>query len=71
MKARPQRTMKARQYAAPSWLFLKELMQAEFAPTTGKACCETVVQGVSENAVSISRCRVLRRLRHELGGLVE
>jgi RNA polymerase sigma-70 factor (ECF subfamily) len=59
-----------------------ELMQAEFAPATWKACWETVVQGrvarevalelgISENAVYIARCRVLRRLRHELGGLVE
>ena len=27
--------------------------------------------GLSENAVYIARCRVLRRLRQELGGLVE
>jgi RNA polymerase sigma-70 factor, ECF subfamily len=27
--------------------------------------------GISENAVYIARCRVLRRLRQELGGLVE
>ena len=58
------------------------LMQAEFAPTTWKACWETVVQGrsaddvarelgLSENAVYIARCRVLRRLRQELSGLVE
>ena len=57
-------------------------MQAEFAPTTWKACWETVVQGrsatevarelgTSENAVYIARCRVLSRLRQELGGLVE
>jgi RNA polymerase sigma-70 factor (ECF subfamily) len=58
------------------------LMQAEFAPNTWKACWETVVQarnpeevgrelGISENAVYIARCRVLRRLRQELSGLVE
>jgi len=58
------------------------LMQAEFAPATWKACWETVVQGrsaadvgrelgISENAVYIARCRVLRRLRQELAGLVE
>jgi len=58
------------------------LMQAEFAPTTWKACWETVVQGrspdevarelgITENAVYISKCRVLRRLRQELSGLVE
>ena len=27
--------------------------------------------GISSNAVSIARCRVLRRLRQELGGLIE
>jgi RNA polymerase sigma-70 factor (ECF subfamily) len=59
-----------------------ELMQAEFAPTTWKACWDTIVQGraveqvahelgITENAVYIGRCRVLRRLRQELGGLVD
>jgi RNA polymerase sigma-70 factor (ECF subfamily) len=58
------------------------LMQTEFAPTTWKACWETVVRGrssdevarelgISENAVYIAKCRVLRRLREELSGLVE
>ena len=58
------------------------LMQTEFAPTTWKACWETVVAGrdadevarelgITENAVYIAKCRVLRRLRQELGGLVE
>ena len=58
------------------------LMQAEFTPNTWKACWETVVQGrpsdevaralgMSENAVYIAKCRVLRRLRQELSGLVE
>jgi RNA polymerase sigma-70 factor (ECF subfamily) len=58
------------------------LMQAEFAPTTWKACWETVVAGrsrrevardlgISENAVYIAKCRVLRRLRQELTGLFE
>ena len=58
------------------------LMQAEFAPTTWKACWETVVQGrptaevaaelgISENAVYVAKCRVIRRLRQELIGLVE
>ena len=57
-------------------------MQAEFAPTTWKACWETVVQGrrrqevarelgISENAVYVAKCRVIRRLRQELIGLVE
>lgn len=58
------------------------LMQAEFAPATWKACWETVVEGrsatevaqelgISENAVYIAKCRVLRRLRQALNGLVE
>ncbi len=58
------------------------LMQAEFAPATWQACWETVVNGrtsaevavslgISENAVYIARCRVLRRLREDLSGLVE
>jgi RNA polymerase sigma-70 factor, ECF subfamily len=58
------------------------LMQAEFAPTTWKACWETVVRGrsrsevaqdlgITENAVNIAKCRVLRRLREGLSGLVE
>ena len=59
-----------------------QLMQAEFTPTTWKACWETVVEdrsaadvaqelGLTENAVYVARCRVLRRLRQELGGLVD
>jgi RNA polymerase sigma-70 factor (ECF subfamily) len=58
------------------------LMQAEFAPTTWRACWETVVQGrptaevavelgISANAVYVAKCRVIRRLRQELIGLVE
>jgi RNA polymerase sigma-70 factor (ECF subfamily) len=59
-----------------------QLMQAEFTPSTWKACWETVVQarspadvaqelGLTENAVYLARSRVLRRLRQELRGLVE
>ena len=58
------------------------LMQAEFAPSTWKACWETVVHsrapadvakelGITENAVYIAKYRVLRKLRQELSGLVE
>jgi RNA polymerase sigma-70 factor (ECF subfamily) len=58
-----------------------ELMQAEFEPNTWKACWETVVAGrraadvakelgISENAVYLSKGRVLRRLREELKGLM-
>jgi RNA polymerase sigma-70 factor (ECF subfamily) len=59
-----------------------ELMQAEFRPTTWKACWEFVVAGrpaaevarqlgISENAVLLAKGRVLRRLRHELEGLLD
>jgi RNA polymerase sigma-70 factor (ECF subfamily) len=59
-----------------------QIMQADFAPTTWRACWETVVRGrpleevaqelgLTANAVYIARCRVLRRLRQELNGLVE
>jgi RNA polymerase sigma-70 factor, ECF subfamily len=59
-----------------------QLMQADFAPTTWKACWEFVAQGrsaaevarelgISENAVYLAKCRVLRRLKEELAGLVE
>ena len=58
------------------------LMQADFAPATWKACWETVVHGrsaaevaleleITENAVYIARCRVLRKLRRDLSGLVD
>jgi RNA polymerase sigma-70 factor (ECF subfamily) len=59
-----------------------ELMQAEFEPTTWKACWEFVAQsrpaadvgaelGLSENAVYIAKWRVMRRLREELQGLLD
>lgn len=59
-----------------------KLMQTEFAPATWQACWETVVQGrptpevarelgITENAVYVAKCRVIRRLREELSGLVE
>ncbi|WP_020467988.1 RNA polymerase sigma factor [Zavarzinella formosa] len=59
-----------------------QLMQADFAPTTWKACWEFVAQGrsaadvaselgITENAVYLAKCRILRRLRQELAGLVE
>lgn len=58
-----------------------EIMQREFAPTTWKACWEHVVSGrtasdvgtelgISEGAVYVAKCRVLRRLREELKGLL-
>jgi len=57
-----------------------EIMQAEFEPTTWKACWETVVAGrpaadvaaelgVSVDVVYGAKSRVLRRLREELEGL--
>jgi RNA polymerase sigma-70 factor (ECF subfamily) len=59
-----------------------QLIQADFAPTTWQACWEFVAKGrpaseiahelgISENAVYLARCRVLRRLRTELSGLLE
>ena len=57
-----------------------ELMQAEFQPSTWKACWEHVVAGrpaaevatelgLSVNAVYLAKSRVLRRLRQHLAGL--
>jgi RNA polymerase sigma-70 factor (ECF subfamily) len=59
-----------------------ELMQARFAEATWKACWQTVVEGrspadvagelgISENSVYVARCRVLRRLRQDLDGLID
>jgi RNA polymerase sigma-70 factor (ECF subfamily) len=59
-----------------------QLMQAEFQPTTWKACWEHVVcdrdaaevareLGISVNAVYVAKSRVLRRLRQELAGMLE
>jgi RNA polymerase sigma-70 factor (ECF subfamily) len=59
-----------------------ELMRAEFQPSTWKACWEHVVSGrsaadvaaelgISEGAVYVAKCRVLRRLRQELKGLLD
>jgi RNA polymerase sigma-70 factor, ECF subfamily len=58
-----------------------EIMQRDFAPTTWKACWEHVVSGrtalevaaelgISEGAVYVAKCRVLRRVREELSGLL-
>ena len=58
-----------------------EIMQRDFASTTWKACWEHVVSGrtaldvgaelgISEGAVYVAKCRVLRRLREELKGLL-
>lgn len=59
-----------------------QLMQADFEPTTWKACWECVVVGrsgadvaaelgITVNAVKLARSRVLRRLREELAGLMD
>jgi RNA polymerase sigma-70 factor (ECF subfamily) len=59
-----------------------ELMQAEFRPTTWKACWENVVSGktaaevgvelgLSPGAVYVARSRVLARLRKELRDLLD
>jgi RNA polymerase sigma-70 factor (ECF subfamily) len=59
-----------------------QLMQAEFQPTTWKACWECVVHdrpaadvakelGITVNAVYVASSRVVRRLRQELAGLLD
>jgi RNA polymerase sigma-70 factor, ECF subfamily len=59
-----------------------QLMRSDFAPATWQACWEHVAKGrpaaevgrelgISENAVYIARCRVLRRLRQELADLLD
>jgi RNA polymerase sigma-70 factor (ECF subfamily) len=59
-----------------------QLMKTDFEPTTWKACWQSVVEGrsaaevgrelgISENAVYLARCRVLRRLRQELAHLLD
>jgi RNA polymerase sigma-70 factor (ECF subfamily) len=59
-----------------------QLMQADFEPTTWKACWEHVVCDrpaadvarelhISVNAVYLAKGRVLRRLRQELEGMLE
>jgi RNA polymerase sigma-70 factor (ECF subfamily) len=58
------------------------LMRAEFTPTTWRACWEHVVSGrtaaaiaaelgISESAVYVAKCRVLKRLRTELAGFLD
>ncbi len=58
------------------------LMKSEFSDTTWRACWESVVNGrathevaaelgLSANSVHIARSRVLRKLRHELAGLLD
>ena len=59
-----------------------QLMQADFSPTTWKACWETTAEGrapvevagelgISVRAVYLARIRVLKKLREELAGLLE
>lgn len=59
-----------------------ELMQAEFSPTTWKACWEHVVAGrpaaevaaelgIQVGTVYVAKARVLTRLREELAGLLD
>lgn len=58
------------------------LMQSQFQPTTWQACWMQVVDGqpavqvasalgISEGAAYVAKCRVLRRLREELAGLLD
>jgi RNA polymerase sigma-70 factor (ECF subfamily) len=59
-----------------------ELMQAEFQDPSWQACWKHIVEGrkaadvaqelgLTANAVYIAKCRVMRRLRDELDGLME
>ncbi len=59
-----------------------KVMRAEFQEVTWKACWEFVVSGrpaaeiaaelgISENGVYVAKCRVMRRLRKELAGLLD
>jgi RNA polymerase sigma-70 factor, ECF subfamily len=59
-----------------------EVMQSEFRPTTWRACWESVVSGrsageiaaelgITPGAVHSAKSKVLRRLRHELKGMME
>jgi RNA polymerase sigma-70 factor (ECF subfamily) len=68
-----------RQYLARRAL---QVMQAEFQPTTWKACWEHVVEGrpaaevaaelgISPGTVYVAKFRVLNRLRQELDGLLD
>ncbi len=59
-----------------------QLMQAEFQPTTWKACWEMTVNsrsaaevaaelGITEGAAYVAKSRVLRRLKQQLAGLLD
>jgi RNA polymerase sigma-70 factor (ECF subfamily) len=59
-----------------------DILQTDFQPTTWNAFWQFVALGrpaqnvaadlgISENAVYIAKCRVLRRLRQELAGLTD
>jgi RNA polymerase sigma-70 factor (ECF subfamily) len=59
-----------------------EIMEAEFEPSTWKACWECVVAGrkpaevaralgITTNAVYLAKSRVLRRLHQELDGMLD
>ena len=58
------------------------IMKTDFEPATWQACWEQIVSGrsaaevgrelgLSEGAVYVAKCRVLRRLRQELQGLLD
>jgi RNA polymerase sigma-70 factor (ECF subfamily) len=68
-----------RQYVAQRAL---RLMQSQFQPATWRACWLQVVDGrsaaevaaelgISEGAAYVAKCRVLRRLRQDLDGLLD
>ena len=60
----------------------RRLIAAEFEPVTWEACWKYVTEdrsadnvaselGISANAVRVAKCRVLKRLREELAGLMD
>ncbi|QDU35983.1 ECF RNA polymerase sigma factor RpoE [Maioricimonas rarisocia] len=61
---------------------MRQLIESEFEPQTWQACWKSVTEdrtaaeigrelGISANAVRVAKCRVLRRLREELDGLLD
>lgn len=70
------------QYRAFLLRRLRRCIEAEFEPQTWQACWRQITQGksaaqvgrelgISANAVRVSKCRVLRRLREELDGMID
>ena len=74
--------LEEREYRAFLVSRARQLMETEFEPLTWQACWKYVAEGqsaadagrelgISANAVRVAKCRVLRRLRQELAGLLD